>query len=265
MGGCIPNAVQKSDGCLLCFRGCFKCVGDPNTCVQCNNFYFLNANASCQLCSSNCRTCTSATLCTNCNAGYFLVNNSCIVPTAIPNCVAYDSTFTNCTACDFGYILSSGACALSWPCNATANCNNCPYGFFISSRVCLPCPAIPNCLSCASSNKALCIDCAPGFYNNLGTCAACMAGCATCTSPHICTRAASGSFLIVSITNSFSGAVGACGGNCLTCLNSEITCVSCRPGSTLSGTECVSDNSKTVTIVLFLKSIGTGTSVSAAE
>lgn len=114
MGGCIPNALQRSDGCLLCFRGCFKCLGDPNTCILCNNYYFLNSSSStCEQCSINCRTCTNATVCTNCDAGYFLVNNSCIVPTAISNCLTYDSALTSCTACDFGYNLNSGACALN--------------------------------------------------------------------------------------------------------------------------------------------------------
>ena len=74
-----------------------------------------------------------------------------------------------------------------------------------------------------------------------------------------------GHFLIVDIRNTYSGAVGTCAGNCLTCINSEITCVTCKPGSKLSGTECISESSKGITIVLYLKSLGTNSTVSPAQ
>jgi hypothetical protein len=37
--------------------------------------------------------------------------------------------------------------------------------------------------------------------------------------------------------------------------------VTCKPGSSLLGTECVSDSYKTITIVLFIKSLGATPSV----
>jgi hypothetical protein len=53
-----------------------------------------------------------------------LVNALCIIPTAIPKCIEFDSTFTNCIKCDFGHNLTAGACQLA--CNVTSNCTYCP-------------------------------------------------------------------------------------------------------------------------------------------
>jgi hypothetical protein len=71
-----------------------------------------------------------------------------------------------------------------------------------------------------------------------------------------------GYFLIVDIRNTYSGDVGVCAGNCLSCINSEINCVTCKPGSKLSGTVCISESSKDVTIVLYLISLGTDPTIS---
>jgi proprotein convertase subtilisin/kexin type 5 len=64
LGGCAPSTTQKSDGCLRCFNGCFKCASDPNTCLQCSQYYYLS-NTTCLSCTAKCLSC-NATTCFNC-------------------------------------------------------------------------------------------------------------------------------------------------------------------------------------------------------
>lgn len=168
-GGCKLSALLKADGCLPCFKGCYICAADPNICMQCSDYYYLSNN-TCQLCSANCKACTSATSCTSCQSGYYLINNTCQAPPNISNCISFDSSLTNCTKCDFNYNLSQNACVIDILCNANSTCIACPYNYYLSSGKCLNCPQIANCKSCQAQNSTQCIDCTTGFYNSNGAC-----------------------------------------------------------------------------------------------
>lgn len=258
LGGCAPYTIQKSDGCLRCFNGCLKCASDPNTCIQCSQYYYLSSTATCLPCMTNCLSCNSTT-CFNCQPGTFMVNNACKSPPSISNCVAFDSTYTNCIACDFNYNLTNATntCTLSLTCNSSSSCTACPYSYYISGGSCVSCPTIANCNSCNMLNKTLCDDCMTGYYLDAGTCKVCpINGCSACSSNLFCTTASAGYFLILDITNAHTGQVQPCAGNCATCILSEITCVTCNAGSTLVGTECVSNNNYGITIVLYVLSLG---------
>jgi hypothetical protein len=138
--------------------------------------------------------------------GYFLINNVCQAPASISNCVGFDTTYTSCTNCDLNYALSGNACVLSIACNTNATCISCPYNYYLSSGSCLSCPTIANCNSCQMTMSTACIDCATGYYNSNGVCVACsIAGCLTCSSSTVCTKAADGYFLVVDIMNSYTG------------------------------------------------------------
>lgn len=71
LNNCCPCSIPLCTTCILM-------AGGPQ-CTSCDPTYFLNTGAICALCSAsttNCNSCTSTGVCTNCDSGYTLVSAS---------------------------------------------------------------------------------------------------------------------------------------------------------------------------------------------
>lgn len=106
--------------CVNCLNACPNCSPtDPSVCLNCGLNRFLS-NSICLVCSSNCMTCTSATVCTNCIEGYLLINSKCYSPPPFP-CLGYTSSLT-CSGCFKGFSLANNVCSFSNSCSSNSSC-----------------------------------------------------------------------------------------------------------------------------------------------
>lgn len=121
---CFPN-YQLSSGGTICDPictdiFCTNCVA-PGICSACSNTNYDVVSGVCTLnCSkisiANCKSCTSQTVCTECNTGYSLSSNQdfCQLTCTDANCADCRTNQNVCTSCNVGYDLSSGSCVQSF-------------------------------------------------------------------------------------------------------------------------------------------------------
>lgn len=144
--------------CSPCDIKCAICTASPTNCSSClAQFIYFNSTClaacpstyfsttlsgiiTCQLCQTDCLTCTDNTHCTGCSSTTFLLNSSCVsscpagtytlsrVCSSCPlNCLVCSSANGTCTTCQSGFYLYSLAC---W--------SVCPSGVYpnITTKVC---------------------------------------------------------------------------------------------------------------------------------
>ena len=171
----------------------------------------------CQTCPQGCKDCSSATVCTNCLAGFYLDTgnckpcpNNCLCPELSTN----PFTCPNCASPSFLLRTKSGGVAAT-PATTTASgapaqpgtagdatnpdqcLSACPAGFFSQTtnnfKSCLPCNE--GCTACTTA-AGVCQGCKPGYFKDPTTgstnCFKCEANCATCTSATVCTACITG-------------------------------------------------------------------------
>lgn len=101
------NECQKCDDskCKSCGD---KSVAGTNKCMTCFAGYGVIED-KCEPCSYNCSKCDkNALVCTQCNSGFFLVENKYCSPRR-DRCTAYDANGT-CSTCEYNYYLNNGHC-----------------------------------------------------------------------------------------------------------------------------------------------------------
>ena len=181
-------------------------VLSSRTCVtRCLSDAF-NDSGVCYPCSSACLTCSQYLLCTSCNKGLYLSQDSQCVDKCGPNqfvdntnnnplcatcqspCVTC-SSLSFCTSCVKGYILNRNACV-----PASQGCDS---GYFVFNGVCQQCS--PNCMTCTqtstqctacqpatflTSSFSCVTTCPPSTYSiaTTGLCSPCSIKCLQCTS-----------------------------------------------------------------------------------
>lgn len=199
-----------SAGCISCsVAHCAACLGGNNSCLRCNDGYYVNTGV-CLSCHSSCARCDEG------------------------------ASSTSCTSCDFeknGLTLSSnGQCVES-----------CPQGFFRRKldNTCQPCDF--SCASCFGSSNSECKTCkvSNGFYLTYpSTCKACHGSCSTCGGPGFdsCVVCAKGFILLgdsvcvkvcpdMFFKSSMTGKCERCSGVCSTCSGPQKTdCNTCAQG-----------------------------------
>ena len=62
--------------------------------------------------------------------------------------------------------------------------------------------------------------------------------------------------MVETIAGDATGSVSQCGGLCLTCLHSELQCITCKANAYLVGNQCISTSNYALTIVGFVKALG---------
>lgn len=126
---------------------CINCDPLTKTCISCIKGSFLTHEKKCQRCKANCQTCGSLATCSQCNDGFYLLNNFCI------------PCSSNCETC------------------ISKICTRCIPGFYIENKACKACP--DNCLICSDSKT--CLYCEKGFdYINF-LCVKCLSAVITST------------------------------------------------------------------------------------
>lgn len=113
-----------------------------------------NASSTCLICSIECTKCSSLTVCSECDIGYYLTANNtcetqCITTTNFPNysskscepCNSDCSTCINTTDCLTCVYTKD---ILNYQC--LPNGQVCPLGMFKNNNICLKCH--PTCESC---------------------------------------------------------------------------------------------------------------------
>ena len=232
---------------------------------------FVQSGSSCFPCSSNCVSCVSSTICSQCIAGMYLYNALCI---SICPLGTY-ATDSSCQACSLPYCsqcLSNNGTQACISCTKSTgtylvngNCVFvCPTGTYsdLTSQSCLNCSY--NCISCSSSQS--CSSCSSGYFLYLGqcvttcpngtfakgvTCNPCSTGCFQCSNSYTCSLCQSQYSLFANSTNSYC--VSSCptgyysqavmtssftNSNQFICVACSSPCLTCTSASTC--TQCVS-------------------------
>jgi hypothetical protein len=227
----IPStAVSSPNTCASCGSGVKTCTYNSatgaKTITECNEGYFKKVDTtstSCVLCTANCKTCSSDTICSGCQNGYYLTSDS------PPKCTSCGTGAKTCSApsasggsptisaCWDGYYLAENACSTcqeTYCKNCPSNtCAECSAGFFLSNGKCYA-----GVTGCYTLNQiAKCSGCTIGYFWDEPTlaCKACnILNCLHCGAETICSACATGFYLE--------------GGNCTVCPFENLTnCVSC--------------------------------------
>ncbi|KAL4480244.1 hypothetical protein ABPG74_020760 [Tetrahymena malaccensis] len=217
------------DNKLQCVSSCPAQFVPDNTkqiCICRSNSTLLNQNCPCNLtyfdkngvcmpCPQNCNTCTSLTICSSCQAGYYLAADGTCVSTCPLN-FSPDQTNTNCV-CRQNSTLQNLKCS----------CNT---GYTDINGVCQQCPL--NCDVCIS--QSVCSQCSKNYYLTL---------------QGLCTSSCPQTFIIDSTLKKCvcdakmillnNQMCISCDQTCQTCFgSSQYQCTSCYNGYLLINSEC---------------------------
>ncbi|XP_053558467.1 proprotein convertase subtilisin/kexin type 5 isoform X2 [Bombina bombina] len=235
-GACVSNcgvgfyADDIDRECESCHKSCESCLGpDYDECTACKKNFpltngicidpskmqqartFWNGTGSSEPCDKSCKTCNgSATACTSCQSGTFLMEESCIYTcpkgtfsnekdhrcekctSGCEQCTETDE----CLRCLSGY-LHDGICH-----------NKCPDGFVgigggctECDGICKTCEGVPEyCLSCSAPNvleQATCkSSCSDKYTAVNGVCKHCPPNCQGCADENTCTECIAEYFLL---------------------------------------------------------------------
>ena len=192
---------------------CSKLVN--NYCLLCDLDY-ENINGECYAknCKiKNCEECEEKDVCSYCEDGYYLENNSCKMTCDIENCETCSTPFY-CDKCKKGYEFNGIECKLKCSisncleCNIFDKCNKCNNGYYLKSN--------GYCSKCKTDNCKIC-----SVYNNIETC-------------HICDN----DFYLENDKCSKICTIK----NCEYCLRNENVCAKCKKNCKLKGDKCSCKN-----------------------
>lgn len=123
----------------------------------------------CQPCITPlCKICTAST-CTSCLSGYFLIDGEC-VSCPFSNCKLCDPSLAFCLICDDNYFYDNLGCKSCLDincskCNSKGECTACPVNTILVGLSCIACP-ISHCFTCATVN--VCLNCVEGYHWSTG-------------------------------------------------------------------------------------------------
>lgn len=188
--------------CAKCTQAsCGDCSSVNHTsCLNCKDTFFLKAPALrvlqakepadsvCTACISPCATCTSATKCLTCLAGFRFDTATTACQKCPNNCNECTTSATFCNKCAKNFTTTAdGKCIKCFAgcktCSTADTCSECllaGFGPDAAKKKCEKCTDT-NCAACATDNTK-CTACAPGFgLDTAGKCAKCtITNCNTC-------------------------------------------------------------------------------------
>jgi len=217
----------------------------------------------CISCSTNCRLCTSSSICQVCNTGYNLINGYCTINCpagtyvnaygSCSNCPTFcqSCTSTNCTSCQnngsnylymnvtVGIVNCVASCPSNYYVDASGWCQHCP-------STCTACTAYNSCTQCIS-NYTLSSGMCTNTNSTVCTtnCQLCTNGnCLQCNLPYLLLvnpNTASSECVSVCPSGYFAGiyTCNKCNSSCTACTNTINNCIQCQPGLFLFGYSCV--------------------------
>ena len=231
--------------CQPCDVTCKSCSGPSiSDCTGCYDGSFVSTlpSGSCSLCDISCKTCsTSSTHCDSCDVGLYLSSATNVCGNTCPDGTFPNSATNKCQNCN----LSCGKCTGG----TASDCTKCADGYFLSTTgSCLQCSGCKTCavtaIKCLTCNAntylsgTLCkATCPTGFYGDSTNlvCLPCDSTCQSCTGnlANQCSGCVDGQYL------TSDNECLACSSSCLTCSVTEYNCLSCKTGTYLQGTNCV--------------------------
>ncbi|KTF84641.1 hypothetical protein cypCar_00036674 [Cyprinus carpio] len=264
---CESCMGSRSDQCSTCRLGLYLVEGGNSCASSCPDGFYLDLGKShfislqktshavefetscgfsfaestmCRKCRENCKKCTSANICTECQTGL----------RCDPTCyVCAGPGERNCSTCLSGYNLENGMCIVSTICKDgeyLSKAEKC----VLCSSTCSKCtgPGSKDCISCPHTrlfdNGTCVIHCDPGKYERDGQCHLCHHTCLECTdgAPDKCTRCSKDRFGVErylfegqcrescpkGFSHSSKGTCDPCPPNCTVCTSSG-HCLHCTP------------------------------------
>ena len=134
---CVASGVQAA-GPYRTYEDCHAVEVRPEyasdvikSCYKDGSYYvYQHSSSDCgqSKCPSNCSSCSSSSVCTTCDSGYYLSSGSCISCPSNATCSG-TSVFT----CNSGYTKLNGACVKDTPSNTV---NSCPSRMKLSDDGC---------------------------------------------------------------------------------------------------------------------------------
>lgn len=274
---CAYCSSSNPSLCLSCFPGYF--LNNNSVCVQCASPCTACANATATLCtgcaigyvliSSN-HTCvlpsaltafgTAATNCansvltTNSDGSQTLSCNLCLpgfglTPAGCAPCIqgcqiCNQYSLTGCITCSPGFMLTEQnlcvACEPHCLSCSPAGCSQCAESFMLTHKFTCELPCSFPCISCNSTNPAICYDCISGYSLKNSQCVADI----SCNSDSSCLVCPFGYNLLVENTAvKITQSCVQCNtvSNCARCSMANTSeCLSCPPGNYLSNGVCLS-------------------------
>ena len=189
---CEPGYYVYGSSCSLCHTTCLTCSSSGSaSCTSCKPNYYVYSKSiagtsqcitasSCQAINKytilgsecvpcndpNCQTCSSVSVCTTCQNGFYLTSASTCdyCDSSCSTCLG--PTISDCTGCASGRFkvtLYPGAIETSFQCNAT--CND---GYALYSSQCMPCQ-IADCVLCPT-NPTICTKCSGSLLLSSNKC-----------------------------------------------------------------------------------------------
>uniref|UniRef100_A0A671RA21 Proprotein convertase subtilisin/kexin type 5-like n=1 Tax=Sinocyclocheilus anshuiensis TaxID=1608454 RepID=A0A671RA21_9TELE len=176
---CESCIGSRNDQCSTCRSGLFLVEGGNNCASSCPDGFYLDLDSTmCWKCTENCKKCTSANICTECQTGLSLQGNKCQLscePSTYYNghqraCERCHSTcatcagkhFTSCNECAPGYYFEDWRCVSS-----------CSVGYYLAEQTTdngavQKCD--PTCYACAGPGERNCSTCVSGYNLENGVC-----------------------------------------------------------------------------------------------
>uniref|UniRef100_A0A8C1W9D5 Proprotein convertase subtilisin/kexin type 5b n=1 Tax=Cyprinus carpio TaxID=7962 RepID=A0A8C1W9D5_CYPCA len=204
---CESCMGSRSDQCSTCRLGLYLVEGG-NTCASsCPDGFYLDLESTmCRKCRENCKKCTSANICTECQTGLSLQGNKCQL-SCEPG-TYYNGHRRACEKCH----LTCATCAGT----GMEACNECAPGYYFEDWRCVSscsvgyylclhlnsfdsaCRCDPTCYVCAGPGERNCSTCVSGYNLENGMCIVstickdgeysekcvlCSSTCSKCTGP----------------------------------------------------------------------------------
>ena len=125
----VATYIYPYNSCQYALNS-FKARGIPygSGCIAYGGGYYICKGGKVSSCPSNCSSCSSSSVCTTCDSGYYLSSGSCISCPSNATC-----TGTSVFTCNSGYTKLNGACVKDTPSNTV---NSCPSRMKLSDDGC---------------------------------------------------------------------------------------------------------------------------------
>ncbi|KAL4480165.1 hypothetical protein ABPG74_020681 [Tetrahymena malaccensis] len=247
--------------CQLCDNNCLTCQQTSQNCIDCKKGYFIDSNKKCNKCSNFCDQCTDLKSCSQCQEGYKLLNNVCVICENNPgyfldysqkecskcdsSCLTCKNNSKNCQSCNEGYYLDKNECIQCMKdcnlCQDSKTCNQCKEGFEFKDNLCVDCSQQQGyifdsttkkcvqcdifCKTCFTKNE--CRDCQQGYaLDTKKTCQKqqCVQNCQICNVQQQCQKCDDGYYL------DDKQQCIKCDQNCLKCEITSQKCLECQQG-----------------------------------
>uniref|UniRef100_A0A673LQY8 Proprotein convertase subtilisin/kexin type 5-like n=1 Tax=Sinocyclocheilus rhinocerous TaxID=307959 RepID=A0A673LQY8_9TELE len=176
---CESCIGSRSDQCSTCRSGLFLVEGGNNCASSCPDGFYLDLDSTmCWKCTENCKKCTSANICTECQTGLSLQGNKCQLscePSTYYNGHrrACEKCHSTCATCAGTGMEACNECAPGYYFEDWRCVSSCSVGYYLAEQTTdngdvQKCD--PTCYACAGPGERNCSTCVSGYNLENGVC-----------------------------------------------------------------------------------------------